>query len=838
MKQFYYTSCLERASFNGNAGFQLRAVSQSTQISIVENVLKYSGYQLPSDMPADISPDKAPIRLAFLEIEENYFAIIHSCYVGKTPEVFINGMGRWGNYFSHGIFEINTNISARDVIYSWGNKFWRTKDPDPLNPLTLEDINSIPQELKFDLNCFESSENTFLLDGLAFLLNSYLSMKPNQRIFIAGKSEECALLIFTLCTVLPKTMLHRLTFSTYEHAPLICPAKIVCTYSDDPHNDPIRFTYNNQNYPSFNLQNGKGPTTTNQLKYTKFVIDLLSMGFLDNLESFKNICEKYQINSSTELELLYIFYEAGDEIISYDEKHASIMIKSRKITNYILSKTVGVQWIVNLSLRSESFVKDHLPLIVKNIEDTSLNEIIVNKYYDDTKKSAIKEEIDDLKWLIEKIWPVINLSIENTLVKLLIDLTSENEKPINKYSWKVRSYLISIWNRNLIIEDEALNTHFERWIIIELEDIKRIFTLNLTNNTYVNALSYFLRNQPITSEVVSILSKNKLELSIIEYLYKKHQRIALEIYKECFEQNINASLFISFISNQDSYNEKAIEFIENMLDFMRSLHKKEVLRLIKNKNIIKFINKNFRNNKTVRLWISKYLYSPDAAWLINTYDQKCLLNTIYKTNLYNNDTKTYIIQWQTLISFLEDITGTLTNKTAQDKIKDLINSFPQLTGVDSDRLKELIIEKIVLYYKKNYSLYIKDKKRDNYNAKKELTLILNNFGEILTISKDDLFYKIVECLHNNEIEPSAYENIEMIEAIIIVGLDQKESMKEPQKVTECLKEHIQKIENSGKHEVIKILEKRSKKWPSPAKEFLKKIRPKKGLFGFFYSKNK
>lgn len=250
-EQFWYT--WDTWGFSGNNGFQVRAVSQglldeyrsfNMNTDYNRNLMKYVSYKLPVDKKdfSQIEPYKAPLSLAFLwtgerilmqrahaeRIGASHEASCFSHIVMKLPQVRLETSGR------------KIEFSAREAIRFWRADFWKTSvgqlkrgelsipqvifaGPEyanlPLDTPSFEKISAGPPGQQLLQQDIDSQD-------MLFVLQAFLRMTEEQRLYIAADPDRVAALIWGLTNALPRTLraMINLSFSTYEHDALTHPA--------------------------------------------------------------------------------------------------------------------------------------------------------------------------------------------------------------------------------------------------------------------------------------------------------------------------------------------------------------------------------------------------------------------------------------------------------------------------------------------------------------------------------------------------------------------------------------------------------------------------------------
>jgi len=196
-------------------GFRIRAASQGLSEIYSERVKsmdRYMRYVLPPDAdPFAITPDMAPVCLAFIRKDSEYI-LVHKKYVGE------DGVGRLGNFFVHVIAfgNLTQKFSTSDAIWLWGSDIWKTNDKDQdrrSNKLDLIPLNTLQSTSNFQPNYAQVQQY------LPFVIEAYLTRKNKHPLYIAAPADNMAMiasLIASLSLWLPRQLVTGLTFSTYE----------------------------------------------------------------------------------------------------------------------------------------------------------------------------------------------------------------------------------------------------------------------------------------------------------------------------------------------------------------------------------------------------------------------------------------------------------------------------------------------------------------------------------------------------------------------------------------------------------------------------------------------
>ena len=312
--------CYTRSAIglSGSTEFQVRAASNGVSDINGRRFAafdKYLRYTLPTGterLSANI--DNSPFCLAYIDagIEP---IIVHKVYTGRDAH------GRPGVYFAHLLAELPGNFSVRDAIDMWNSSFWLLSESQL--QAQLEAQHDSPRSVKLRTvspdrlvqGPREKYDVSILEKHLSFMVQAFLSLEGQQKLYIAGSDIQIATLIWGLAHSLPLTMLKSLTFSTYEHDLNEATMRVVGTCR--PYTSPEqRTSISRQDLPA-DCYSGRGlalncytgqtsnfspPPALIDLQsefasYIKFAVDCLLKGEMDELKERTDLAEKRNVDS-------------------------------------------------------------------------------------------------------------------------------------------------------------------------------------------------------------------------------------------------------------------------------------------------------------------------------------------------------------------------------------------------------------------------------------------------------------------------------------------------------------------------------------------------------------
>jgi|GEM_PF-4755120 len=212
-EQLWYTRT--DRGIRGISGWDVRAASPGlTKVANgrITALGPFLSYPLPNGVnQAQVSERFAPVSLS-LRVIDGVRTLIHIRAIDGE-----DWKGRPLVSFTHAVDQLPADMTARQAIATFGSPFWRTSDQghdsgsQHLTSLTAADITPpglVPDDLA----------DPGLVDVLAFVINAYLALDPNQQLVIAAQPEMVAKLIYGIALSLPSTMTRDLTFNTFTPA--------------------------------------------------------------------------------------------------------------------------------------------------------------------------------------------------------------------------------------------------------------------------------------------------------------------------------------------------------------------------------------------------------------------------------------------------------------------------------------------------------------------------------------------------------------------------------------------------------------------------------------------
>lgn len=370
MNQLYFTSCRQRRSLSGQSGFQVRAATPGFDPARLRAATAYAGYKLPETSPLnEDAVARAPVRLALLDTPDLGRVLIHSVYIGQE------GQGtRGGNFFTHLITDLPSDLNLGRVAGLWGNRFWRVADgddielalPEPALPAESRPTTFAPREFVADPRRREMLQ--FVLDALL------MPAHAGKRIYLAAPPHEVAECVYLVALALPSALTAKLTFSTYEYAPPTCRALVI---GSDPEANLPAGCYSGTGL-GFQRGTGQKSDLGSSTTYATFVVNQFASGRESELAKYKKWFDQKDVSAPEMVECGFYIATKQSGKLSPDQitlalTHPGLAVKM----------LVSPEIVENLTPEQLGLALDHPAISEELFKHTSAVERVVRLGSDD-----------------------------------------------------------------------------------------------------------------------------------------------------------------------------------------------------------------------------------------------------------------------------------------------------------------------------------------------------------------------------------------------------------------------------------------------------------------------
>ncbi|MFC9143441.1 GTPase-associated protein 1-related protein [Streptomyces bacillaris] len=229
--QLHYTSAPPGPD---GSGFRFTALTPGLPQSVLREAEQLIGYEPPRNAPARPSAaelDSFPRAFSYSELSDGSRLLARTVYTGADYS------GRWGNFHAHAVHLAPGQILPDGAlpVSAWESPGWATATPEGGAPPPL---SALPPSSGLDrdgLIAFAASRAPWLAAVFTDLQRQAEDETAPQIVLVERDSADVARWVVLASTVLPRTAVHRLTFTTYTRRPHLAGQRIIGVLPDDAH---------------------------------------------------------------------------------------------------------------------------------------------------------------------------------------------------------------------------------------------------------------------------------------------------------------------------------------------------------------------------------------------------------------------------------------------------------------------------------------------------------------------------------------------------------------------------------------------------------------------------
>ncbi|MEW2283082.1 GTPase-associated protein 1-related protein [Streptomyces sp. NPDC047841] len=215
LAQLHYTSAPPGPD---GSGFRFTAVSPGVPATLLREAEQLIGYEPPRDLPDRPDGEQLksfPRSLSCTELSDGGRLLCRSVYTGADYS------GRWGNFHAHAV-HLPPGVRLPDgalPITAWESPRWAEATPPGGRPEPIDRFAPSGLLRRDGLVAFARSRADRLAAFFADLRTLADGSDARQIVLVERDSADVAQWIALACTVLPRELAHRLTFTTYTRRP-------------------------------------------------------------------------------------------------------------------------------------------------------------------------------------------------------------------------------------------------------------------------------------------------------------------------------------------------------------------------------------------------------------------------------------------------------------------------------------------------------------------------------------------------------------------------------------------------------------------------------------------
>ena len=533
MKQLYHTSCKKGQSVSGNSGFQVRAVTDGVPDGRARAMLPFVGYEIPlAELDRTRLPEAAPVRLALFEAPNAGRIIVHGVYVGPDPTT-----GRDGNYFSHLLCDVPDTVDAAQVLSTWGSEFWRTRDDDDIGT-KLDDIQSLPSDGRLNedrlTGLLQESRNQ---DMFRFLLDAWLALPDDGRIFLAADATDIATCLWGLTRCLPEVLWKDLTFSTYEKNPLTSYARVVgAWWGNTQVRDLPHACYRGKSL-GFNRFTERPPSPLpRELAYSNFIVRSCAAGTFHAIDDFHTHVTPDILVNPLNLDLLCRLLHEPSSMTTEELQAATEVPQLRAC---VLDHPSAISRLTRVAIVDSRYAAGGFRDLLDELgQDPERLDQVSKAAVESAHAAALDDNVQLLQGFFEGFLPTVRNALQDELAQQALEgLETPAELPAQAYDYLLPRAVR--W-----FSAQRADEQVDLWLAVSADKLQRVLARDLDQVVKVRACMTCLSGSP---EDATALSK----------AIGRHAQLVIPVMKEVMQtptlgEGCAAKLFCDVLSGEPS----------------------------------------------------------------------------------------------------------------------------------------------------------------------------------------------------------------------------------------------------------------------------------------------
>lgn len=481
---------------------RVRAASPGLSAERLEAAVRYAGYASPEPGPAGLPFAAAPIRLALLHTADAGRLLCHSTCLGVDPAT-----GRNGQFFSHVLLDVPATLDAQQAIHTWGSQLWQRADNG--GGAVLPEALYLPvSSVLGDQQLTQFLRQPAQRDLFQFLLAAVLTAPPSGRIFVAAPADEVALCVYGITRALPPALLENFTFSTYEHEPLDCPARLVGTCFANPAADLPAACYEPP-HVGYNAATGRRSAVATEAPFVEFAVDTLARGHSAALDEFHATWQRLGVKEAALLDLVYRMAR-GTGTLTREESQQ--VLQHPTLGAWIASRPDALRQFLDWALEDNGYATTTFSRAVAALRQRP--EVLARLAQTVQEEGLAAVRAGDLVRAPNALEAVLPMVAPAKAAAVWTELLTSFPDP-EALSWEMRCYLLPRLVRLQPLEPgQVPGPALERWLRVPADKLAGLLALHLPEAYQLAACSVILRQEADAAATLGRILTNHPHLAL------------------------------------------------------------------------------------------------------------------------------------------------------------------------------------------------------------------------------------------------------------------------------------------------------------------------------------
>jgi hypothetical protein len=329
---------------------------------------------------------------------------------------------------------------------------------------------------------------------LRYMLSAVLMLPPNGRLFIAAPAETVALCVYGLLRVLPVSLLADVTFSTYEHSPLLCGARVVGTsWAGRTNLDLPAACYAPPNV-GLNVFRDNRSALAHFLPFAEHAVAALAGSDWQQLDQFSATCERL---GSSEPLLIDRVYRMGASPRSFDRDDAREALRNPHTARLLIANAEIRPRLLSWLLDDPQFAHDAVPRIAEaGRSDRAVLSALASGVQEEALASVPLGRRERVEHALERVAPGLSPNPDNEVWLRVGEAVADP----HSLTWDMFAYFLP-----RVIRAAGCRVR-DAWLSVPSERLTDLLRLDLSDEEKYDASALCLRTQGKgTSAVVQAL---------------------------------------------------------------------------------------------------------------------------------------------------------------------------------------------------------------------------------------------------------------------------------------------------------------------------------------------
>lgn len=459
-----------------------------------------------SGLNGSLSQKKAPVSLALLQTQAAGRVLSHGTLAPASE-------GVPSHSFTHVLLDVPTTLDAHQAIQTWGSEQWQCSAADGLGQLSDSLFPPVSDELD-DKTFTLFLKETQTKELFQFVLAAMLETNEDTQIFVAAPSEIVAACIYGLTRALPSPILDTITFSTYEHDPLKCPARIVGTIPSSEGKELPPSCHDGAGV-GINYFTGTKTSIDMDIPYVEFAVQVLASGNVGPLDDFRATWQRLGIKDGSLLDVVYRLGRGPDAITKVEAVKA---LQDSSLAAWVSPRPEYQKLFLDWSLEDIDFATNTFPRVVTALRQKSDHLTRIAGTIREAGLAAVNAgDLTKTRCALEVLLPMVSPASGSSIWGEILQKQSDPDA----LSWDMRTYLLPKLARlRPLTVGQTPDADMARWLRIPADKLSSLLSMSLSQGYQITTCLEMLQGGGENLQTVAhaLAGNQQMAMTVLQQL--------------------------------------------------------------------------------------------------------------------------------------------------------------------------------------------------------------------------------------------------------------------------------------------------------------------------------